>query len=346
MGNSTRTVQSVVDYARTFPDIAPVIDASGFQNVLALRKANQVMADLLAEPFNWKFNSFNVTPFYTISWQQDYAIPGLTTLSWIERADIVDINNTQYPQPTWPVERRRELPIMFSQFGYPAQPGQICWLPNSRLRYATWGGPLTPQPGQIGGPMNPQPGQTLINPLGQTTTPVNPWVQVKDPNGNLQVITTYGVIGNTQPTWPAANSPAGTNTADGTCVWTVVDPVGQGFRLAPLPPQSGVVFQMNVVGQARPIPLTTLQQNIEPIPDDCAVHFERGFIAGCYEHHPDPVKQGTWIRRYTQWKESIMEMLKSKDREGDAYGFYPDRNVLDDGISQPPGPAWPFGYSR
>jgi len=56
-----------------------------------------------------------------------------------------------------------------------------------------------------------------------------------------------------------------------------------GIRVWPLPPQTGVVYQINLIGQYRPFafsngPFTSFAQTIEPIPDDFAKYFRDGLL--------------------------------------------------------------------
>jgi hypothetical protein len=78
-------------------------------------------------------------------------------------------------------------------------------------------------------------------------------------------VTTYGTCGLVQPTWPAANAAAGTQTPDGTTVWTVADPQGWGIRILPIPSSTGVSFQFNLIGQQPAIAFTALSQTL-PVP--------------------------------------------------------------------------------
>src|ERR1700739_26614 len=100
MPNSTTTLGSVVSYAKTFPDIAPIIQttAAGSSLQPALTIANDTMTEMVAQVFNWKWNRFLLPVFYTNSWQQDYAL-NVVNLGWLEHGFLLDINNTAYPQP-------------------------------------------------------------------------------------------------------------------------------------------------------------------------------------------------------------------------------------------------------
>src|SRR3974390_202738 len=95
MGNSSTTIQSIVDVVCSMGVMQPVIPASGFGVNSALSMATDTMCDLISERFNWKWNRMKLPPFYTISWQQDYAQIGSSfspPIGWLEGADWGDIN--------------------------------------------------------------------------------------------------------------------------------------------------------------------------------------------------------------------------------------------------------------
>lgn len=293
------------------------------------------MTTMVSDTMNWKWNRANATPFYTTSWQQDYA-QNNTNLKWIEHCWAIDINNTALPKPIYFLEAVRDLERTFAQYG---RPGQICWLPNDQMVYGTWGAGNTSN----AGPQNPGPLSVYTQPLGSPTTPSNPITQVIDTNGNFQVLTTYGTTGATQPSWPSANAAAGMTTADGSCVWTVVDPKGEGFRLNPIPPLTGVVYQINPVCQKKPVQFTTMSQTLDPIPDDYAKYFRQGFVAYCYRHSKEsdvrekfPVEQALWMEGMK------LEAITSANREKTNPGFYPDQSVMAPSVNLSLGPAWPY----
>jgi hypothetical protein len=246
MGNSTKSLQKVVDYCRTIGDLSPILAAGGYSAQLPLEIANDVMTELLAQRFNWKFNRIIVPPFYTISWQQDYATINQKNIGWLEHAVAVDINNTALPKPIYWLEVGRDIERTSYQFG---RPSQICWLPNDQLVQDVW----------------PGIGYTFTNPSGAISTPSNKIINILDANGNILILTTYGTTGAVAPL-AAVGAVAGVTVNDNTCVWTVADPKAQGFRVSPLPPQTGVVYQIGVIAQAKPVQFTTLAQTAGSYP--------------------------------------------------------------------------------
>lgn len=350
MPNSTTTLSNVLQFAKTFPEISPILQSAAGGSSLqpALTICSDVMIEIVSQVFNWKWNRFGLPVFYTNSFQQDYAL-NVVNLGWLENGFLKDINNTAYPQPIWPLEVVKDLPVTSAQYG---MPGQVCWFPNDQLVYGAWGA------SNIGGGVgpNPQPLQKIASPIGVTISPSNPLLQVADSFGNLWVVTTYGTTGattpfasNLNPTFPTLSSPTTTATAvtDGSVVWTAVNPKGMGIRCSPLPPQTGVIYQFNLFGQFRPFsfsngPFAALAQTIEPIPDDFAKWFRDGFVAMAYAHSPDKAVRGKYQDMYTVWRNGLMAMKIQGDRERDNAGFYPSSPITQGPFQIYPGPAYPF----
>lgn len=334
MGNSNTTLQSVVDHTRTFSELSPILASGGWSQQPALTIACDTMAAMLSPQMNWKFNRQKTPVFYTNSFQQDYAANNVN-LAWIEHAYIVDINNTALPKPIWPLEVVRDLEATFQQYG---MPGQICWLPNDQLLYGVWTADTTF--GQM---------------LGVPSGPANPFLQIQDPNGNFWIVSNNlnasVTTGPTQPSWPttpvyptfASPNTAATTVNDGSVVWTALNPKGQGFRLNPLPPQTGVVYQVNPISQMRPTQFTSLASFIDPIPDDYAPYFRQGFITHTYRHSAESGVRGKFQSEFALWIQAMQQAATKSDRERDAAGFYPSQAILDSNYTIDVGPAWPFG---
>src|SRR5581483_2159084 len=286
-GNSARTLQSIVDDAASLGEVSPALSVGGFSDAPALSIANDVMAAMLlggpsGQPFNWKWNRFNVKPFPTISFQQDYFVPDVVNLGWLESAWASNINQTSVPKTKIQLEVARDLEVTDIQTGYP---GKICWIPNDQCQIGKWGqSPLGPTVGNPSGQtnvagigasgiQNPGPNVVYTNPIGSLQTPINATTCIADSNGNLWVLTTFGTCGSSEPLWPANPqyptlknpSTPSTTVADGTCVWTAINPKGQGFRLNPVPPQTGLVWLIQPVAQMRVPIFTSLTQTLEPV---------------------------------------------------------------------------------
>jgi hypothetical protein len=367
--NSTVQLQDVSDAAATFGDLAPALATGGFSVQPAISIANDVMTAMLlgtgeGHPFNWKWNCLNVAPFYTISLQQDYFIPNLVNLGWLANSWAIDINQTSIPKRKLYQEVARELEVTYDQTGYP---GKICWMQNDQLQHGTWG---QSQLLSASGLNNPGPGVVYTNPAGAPQNPSNPTTCIADAFGNLWVVTftpgqVTAICGNTNPFLTNTTGPAGgppvypiyqagqpstsstvaTTVADGTVVWTAINPKGQGFRLNPIPPQTGVVWLINPVGQMRVPRFNSMTQTLEPIPDDWETYFKQGFFAQCYRRSPDPKVRAKFKDEWALYMTSLDNATKQGQREPDDFGFYPGApGVMDTGwCANPTRPDWPFG---
>lgn len=366
-GNSTITLQELVDDASSLGDVAPALATGGLSTAPALSIANDVIQALInggpgGQPFNWKWNRINIKPFATISYQQDYFIPGVSNLSWLESCWASNINQTSIPKKIMPIEVHKDLEVTDGQTSN--TPGKICWIPNDQLNTGTWGAqPLGPTASNPSGDVqttgsnptglqNPGPGVLYTNPIGSLQQPQNATTCITDPNGNLWSLTTFGTCGNTQPTWPASPAfptfktptTAATTVTDGTCVWTAIDPKGQGMRISPLPPQMGVVWLIQPVGQKRAPRFISLGQTLDPVPDDYEWAFKQGFFAECYRRSPDPKVRSKYPQERQIWLDSLDKAVRQSDKELDDFGFYPSSSLMDSGYGSTCGnsPAWPF----
>ena len=352
MPNSTTQLSKITQFAKTFPDLAPMVQttAGGSSLEPALTVGSDTMIEMISQNFNWKWNRFIVPTFYTNGFQQDYALPGVVNLGWLEHGVLIDINNTAIPKPVWPLEVVRDLEFTSTQYG---RPGQICWLPNDQLYYATWGAQNTGN-STIG--LNPGPNMVIGTLLGVYAAPINPILQVQDAFGNLWVVTTFGTTGatnpfatNQNPVFPSSNNPTQTATTvtDGTVVWTAVNPKGMGVRVNPIPPQTGIVYQFYLAAQYRAFafsngPFTQLSQTIEPIPDDFAKYFRDGFVSMMYAHSQDPRVRAKFQDMYNNWLKSLNDFRRQADRERENSGFFPSTPIIQGPTYINAGPAYPF----
>lgn len=366
MPNSSIKLREIVDDASALGDVSPALATGGFSDAPALSIATDVMQAMInggpnAQPFNWKWNRFNVRPFATISLQQDYFVPGVIKVGWLENAWASNINQTSIPKQKQQLEVKKDLEVTYDQTGYP---GKLCWIPNSMAQTGTWGAvPLGPTQGfpsgdttGIGvnpsGLQNPGPNVIYTNPIGSIQNPTNATTCITDPNGNLWVLTTFGTCGATEPTWPTTPTyptlltpnPATTTVADGSCVWTAINPSGQAFRLNPIPPQTGVVWLIQPVAQMRAPRFFSMSQTLEPVPDDYATHFKQGFFAECYRRNPDGKVRAKYPMERQIWLEALDKAVRQGDREMDDVGFYPGSSIMESGMGvNPINPAYPFG---
>jgi hypothetical protein len=370
---SQTTLQNIVDNVVTHGDIKQVLYAGGFNNNLVCTAATDVMEAICAVTFPWKWNMFQLPLFYTSSWQQDYALvwgpndpavlqglydagDSVTNLAWLCDGVAIQINNSSTPKPwSWvEVGRRqgRSTAALLSNSFFAFPQFAASFEPNNELYYGTWGAAQT---GNSRWGNNPQPNQELFSPIagGASSQPGNPVLQIQDANGNYLVCTTFGTTGSTAPSAPA-NSAPGTPVEDGSVVWTVVDPYGQGIRLKPIPSQTGPVWQFGLAAQMKPVrfsPKVALSaQTLFPLTDDYENVFRAGFIAQCYMNSPEEklIKKGEaqWAR-WTQSVQSLsLQASKQKaDRERDEDRFVPGSTILSAGSPRVGwyGAGYPYG---
>jgi hypothetical protein len=350
---STVTLQNIVDIAQTFPDLEPVLHVGGYSLGPALSAANDTMNAICGVAFPHKWAEILLPLFYTNSYQQDYAVvypngQSVTTLSWLERGTVFDINNAAIPKPFRQVEVGRQLPQVSGTFWNSATNSPLFlvnFFPNYILYYGTWGAANS---GTSTTGNNPIAGSAYTSPLGQNISmPPNPITQIQDANGNLLLLTGYGNEGSAAPL-AAPNATAGTTVSGtgATTVWTVVDPNGVGFRIMPVPSQTGVVWQFNLVGQAKPVRFTSLNQTLAPLPDEFEPNFRSGFIAQCYRYSPEAKIREKFKTEWALWLASLNELRAKEDRELEENMFTPERGIMGSrqGRSKWIGGAWPFQY--
>lgn len=351
MGNSSYTLQNLVDIARAMGDLAPTLPTGGAYETIALSAINDAMTAMLAgsskgSQFNFKFNRILIPPFFINSWQQDYA-SSVVNLGWLESCGAYNTSSTQYPKPYRVIEVKRDVLLTNAQTGNLAK---IAWMQNDTLQYGVWG---QTQSVSLTGLQNPGPGVTYVDPTGMTALPANPTTQVRDAFKNLWIVTGYGTCGNTNPfitnlnpVFPSlANlSQVATTATDGGVTWTAVNPKGQGFRLNPMPTQTGPVWEVQPVGQARVQQFTTLDQFLEPVPDDYFAYLKTGFFCQCYRFHPDPKQRGKYQTEFALWMQALDNAVRQGSREEDDWSFVPTSNVMDTGWAfNPVNPAMPYG---
>lgn len=314
MAASTTTFEQALDKVagQGIPD--PRGQAGGYGDSLALDLGSQIMADLITERFNWKWNRTVAPPFQTNSFQQDYpqlALPN-GPIEWGEDCDITDINNTAVPKPlNWggPITFRKQL-SRTSNARWRAR--QIAWMYNSDLSWGSWPGAAV-----------------VITPLLGTTGRLNnPILNFIDKNGNYLILTTFGTTGGSAP-FAAASSPEGTTVADNTVVWTVVSGSSQGWRLDVPTNGAGPVYQITPSYQLAPPVITVMNQLLTPIPDSFMRHFQRGLDALCLSASPNPGDAERGADRYAKWLETLVESVKQGDKEQNAYGLVPATEVVD-----------------
>lgn len=322
-----------MDGVSAIGDLSPVFNnAGGFAAEPALTIGNDVMSELISVRFPWKWNRLTIAGFPLTSYQQDYASE-ITNIGWLESGRRVDINNTQFPPPSYPLEVVRDLAASNSMGGFPEQ---CCWFYNRDLEQGIW----------------PGAGLIYTNPIGANTAPSNKATNILDSQGNILVLITYGTTGDTPPEAPAWNDPAldepedwpvGQIIDDGTCQWKVVSPDAQGFRFNPRPPESGQVWLIRLIGQKRAVPFLKMQQKCNPIPDDEIKWFRDGCVAYSHRYSTNQQVKNRYPSMKAEWLAAVAEQARQNDREAESKGFYPTQALMSPGPCNDPGP-YPYRY--
>jgi hypothetical protein len=271
-------------------------------------------------------------------------------LSWLERGVAFDINNSAIPKPYVRIEAGRQLPQTTASYTGAAglgDPGFRCnWFPNKTLYYGTWGQV------NVGGATlgnNPVVGSVYTQPTGNISQPDNPITQIQDANGNLLLLTTYGVEGSAAPL-AARNAVPGTTVSGlgATTVWTVLDPNGWGFRFDPVPSQTGTEWQMNLTAQMKPVRFFSLSQTLAPLPDELEPTFRDGFIAQLYRRSPEKAVYSKFQTEWALWLKGLNDLRMKEDRELEENKFIPTRTIFGAARSRNnfQGGSWPYNYPR
>lgn len=323
-----------MDSIAAIGDIQTVFDhTGGWADEPAITIGNDVMKELLGIRFPWKWNRLRIPPFPLNALQQDYCSLALKELGWVENGQRVDINNSSFPSPTWPVYAVRDLDADSDQGGFPYQ---YCWFYNRDLEQGVWPGAQ----------------KVYIWPIGATTPPDNGPTDILDAQGNILVLTKYGVTGDVPPvapTWDSSlgaqpeNWPIGQVITDGSCEWTVADPDAQGFRFRPRPPSGGQVWLARLWGQKRARPFLKLKQTIDPIPDDEVKWFRDGCVAYAHRYSANPAVKARYPLMKQEWINAMAAETVKNDREDESKGFFPDRSVMAPSYTTDPGP-YPYRY--
>jgi hypothetical protein len=335
VGNSTIRLQRIFDQVSAVGDLNPLFNnTGGFAAEPGLTIANDVMSELISTRFPWKWNRMKIPPFPLTSYQQDYAMP-MNTLGWLENGTRIDVNNSTYPPPTWPIYAVRDLSLSSVQAGFPYQ---CCWLYNEDMQQGVWPGPQ----------------KVYTQPIGATTAPANPPTNINDAQGDILILTVYGTTGDTPPQRPAfvpslpgdkqpENWPIGQTVIDGTCQWLIVDPRAQGIRVYPMPPECTQVWLLRLFGQRKAPQFVSMQQYCDPIPDDEIKWFRDGCVAYAHRYSTNPAVKARYPQMKMEWLAAMDAQARQNDREDEARGFFPDKGVMSPSYLTDPGP-WPYRY--
>ena len=353
---SSITLQSVIDYARSFSECNPILPAGGYSYEPALTFANDVLQKILSQGLNWRWNAAYVPPFITTPLQQDY-ITNLTDVGWLTSAFRIDINNNTNtgnlcPKPLFGMEVNRDMGLT----PYQGNQSVVCFIPNSQAVFGTWSANTVYNCGYGTSGATATPIQQIVdanyNMLFLDTSIMNLNINVPGyqgtniplpvPNPYNSTGANFGTSGSTAPALPP-NSPPGTTIQDGTLTWTVANPNGWCFRMNPLPAIGGFVWLMWIAYQRKPPRFVQPSQSLSPIPDDLAYLFREGFLYKCLAHANSPRA----LNQQQAWHEQIEQAIRAGEREEQAWSIYPDTSMSGDSVLgpfYPVGPASPFNY--
>lgn len=73
---STRTIQQTVNFASTHVELLPLVGVGGYSNEPAISIANDVLAEILSPPYNWKWNRKTMNLFVPQQNLQDLTFGG------------------------------------------------------------------------------------------------------------------------------------------------------------------------------------------------------------------------------------------------------------------------------
>jgi hypothetical protein len=304
--SSTLNTQNLIDYARVFDWTVPTVGLAGYDDEPALSFAQIIVQQIMNKNDPWKWNSYRFPAFFTSPYQQDFPTSiSQNLMGWLEGATIIQQNNNSQPIPQPPIRAVARL----QPTSLCGTPSEVCWILNRNAITGLWPGAnvayQNPLASLGGGPGS------------------NPLTAITDTNGNIQVVTTYGVTGNTQPSWPAANTAAGTVTNDGTVRWTVQDPNGVAIRVNAIASNGSVVWQVLPVYQQKPPTISSLSSTFAPIPDDLEYLIKQGFLALCWKKSD----KKTFQIEYAQWLADIKDALGASDRETQDFGISPSEPI-------------------
>jgi len=319
---STLTGQKLINYGRAFAWTRPSLGLAGYSDEPALSFLNEVICKIMATSNPWKFNAAKFPVVETQPYAQDYPTNlSQAQVGWLQACVIADINNpnTPFSIPLIPIRCVTALLPTSS----PGIPDSIAWIPNALCQTGTWPGPNM----LYQNPLNSQGGGPASNPLTAIT----------DTNGNLQLVTTYGITGPTQPSWPALGTAPGTQTTDGSVIWTLMDPLGVALRINALGTYNSNVWEIRLVYQQKPPVIGSLTQTIAPLPRDLDYLVKQGFLSYCYQQ-VDHAKFETQIAMFMA---DIQRALGSADRELQEFGLYPAQALQGGG---PGGGTGTWGY--
>lgn len=360
-GNQTYspTVQQVLNQLKSNPEFYNLLGgAAGYSTEPGLTLANEVMSRILAENMPWKWNREIAPPFLTVSLQQDYCTQ-LNDIGWLENGWLVDINNSTSnsngaPKPIRPLETVRDL----TQTSAQSVPFQISFVPNYQAYMGLWQANTAYGCGYGVAQLPRSPIQQFIDANGNILyiDSTNLGLNIESPGYTgttipLPTFAPYGTSGSVQPA-AIPNATAGTLVQDGSVIWTVADPQAYCLRVSPVPALNGLTWLVCTQFQQAPPILSTLQQNLYPIPYSMLYLFRAGLRAALTRENDLAKGQAM----YAEWEQVLMQAIRAADRQQEDNELVVQQGILSGpgqcngwngiGAANPYGAAlWFPGYS-
>jgi hypothetical protein len=337
MSNSNISAQSLLDFARIHAKLIPVIGVGGISGEPGISIVNDVLGEVFAAPYNWKFNRNEMTMFMTRQFVQDYTVSGAIAfvLQNSTNAPAGNCGGVAIDLTTNPIRGTAGLTESGTTVtcntieAHPFKVGQTVYITGTNSAYdntyslslagAFSGGyTITAVPtaysfrfthSSSGLANSGAPGITnfgwlesgSVMDVSNTSTP--------------QPIGTCFVVKMLEPSSETANPEK----------FAVVADNGNGtLRVRCYPCPSTYSWAVNLVYQAKAPRITTLQQTLTPWPDELAYVTRQGVIAKAFRY----VDQARYVTEYQLFLNNIARALGQKDSENSSQGFYPMRPIL------------------
>lgn len=319
---SSLTVQQVVDWARAYPKLAPVIGGvGGFSLQPALSFANDTLAEIIAAPLDWKFNRRVLPAFATTKGVQDVQVTGasvwavgpsppaggaaiaLAPLGAVESGGTATIT-TVTPHGFAVGQLVNIVGVGVADYNGTGAPGTGKFAVLSVPTPTTF----TYSPGTSGLQPSGAPGVLDLNWVASATLTDASTTLTPPPQFIIEAVNYIepsGDMGNPSKVAAIADDGAGTVTC----------------RFWPVP--GSFVWLANLVYQAKPPLLTALAQTFWPVPDEMAYVVRAGFLAKAMQHADHPKADA----QQAKFVAALMTALNSKDREPRNEGLFPWRAI-------------------
>ena len=93
-------------------------------------------------------------------------------------------------------------------------------------------------------------------------------------------------------------------------------------------PQTGNVWLMRLYAQKKAPTFTTMQQKLDPIPDDHSKWFRDGCVAYSHRYSSNPNVKGRFEAMKADWFTAVDAAARQNDREDENKSFFPDRPIM------------------